>query len=211
MPSGCVGTWYYACVGGAPPPERMEYVDAFYFFGGSLPAQTIVPGQTIGGQQIGGVVVPLPGVTIPGTTTTVGGPTDPVDTGIVMPVSACAFVTCFIAGSPLVIPGLSLPVVPVEIPGVTVPAMTVEVPSLATVPTTTVPTLGTPTVPLPRLTYVVVWKNENDYLGAAAAICEAGDGAVATGTTQDGHTHYRCVGGTTAPIADAVYAAGGHS
>jgi hypothetical protein len=142
VPSGCVGSVYYACTGAATPGDPFLLMNVPVVI--TIPGTPLVPGQEVGGQHIGGVVVPVGGETIPGSTVSVGGPVPPTDTGVLLPVGICAFVTCLPAGAPVVVPGIPLPVVPVTVPPVSVPAQSVGVPEVGTVPTTSTPPLVLP-------------------------------------------------------------------
>ena len=168
VPPGCVGSIYYVCTSSAEPPGA-RYVVSFEQF--PVPGRQIVPGTTVGGQQIGGVVVLLGAQSVPGTSTTVGGATAPVQTGVVLPVGACAFVACYPAGTSVVVPGIPLPVVPVVVPTVTTPEQAVSVPTVAVVPVTTTPAVTSPsnTVYLPG--DVTLYNSDSDALVAAIALC----------------------------------------
>lgn len=168
VPAGCAGSYIYVCSGGAQPPV---WQDRITWVGGG---ESLVWSQTVlDGQQIGGIVVLVPGTTLSGYSTTLGGPTEPVQTGVLMPVSACAFVTCVVAGTPIVVPGLPLPVVPVVVPDVTVPDQTVAVPTLVTTPAVTTPPVVTPE-DLP--VSFTVYRDDRDYQAIARSLCELGGG-----------------------------------
>lgn len=214
VPSGCIGSHYFVCAGSAQqPPYDADVVTSMYI-ALDTPRVVLLPGQTVGGQQVGGIVVPVGDVVVPGVTTTVGGDTEPIDTGLSMPISVCAFVTCVVAGTPIALPGLPLPVVPVVIPGVTVPGMDVEVPVLGTVPSATTPTLLVPAASVP-LTTIRVWVDDRDeigYLGYVDSLCVLGGGSPNTASSGgDPRWRHSCSSGSTATVANAMYAAGGYA
>lgn len=205
VPDGCVGSIAYVCTGDAKPPVPAS---VFAEVGGPVSTgMQLVPGQTVDGQQVGGVVVPVEGVTIPGYETSVGGPTEPVVTGVTMPVTVCAYVTCVVAGEPIVVPGLPLPLVPVVVPSTTVPGQYLTVPVLGTTPPVTTPGVSTPAYDV-DLILVWVYVDTAAYLDAAEQVCEAGGGHV---TTSDyfGRTRYRCASGQTSTLANEMYLYGG--
>lgn len=210
VPEGCVGTVYYACTGEAEPPSagfatdtEMEIPLKY-----EVPAVTWVPGTTVGGQQIGGVVLTVGGEITPETNITVGGPLGPINTGVVAPVNVCALVTCLVAGEPVVVPGVDLPVIPVVIPAITTPTETVEVPVLVTAPEQAVPEVATPQVTVIDMT-VRVYSSHYDYYVLGAAVCRAGGGEVTAGVSGDGRDYWRirgfCTGGLLAPVAELIF------
>lgn len=146
VPSGCVGTsTVYGCTGSAGPPDGTKAVVIPVAF--NLGSQVVTPATSVGGQPVGGFIVPI--LTEPytvGGTTYVGGPTAPYDTGIISPVSVCAFVTCLAAGSPVVVPGIDLPVIPVTIPPQVIQPVGVPVPVVGSVPVVPLPAVSTPPV-----------------------------------------------------------------
>ncbi|HEX8004657.1 MAG TPA: hypothetical protein VF519_18375 [Mycobacteriales bacterium] len=162
---------------------------------------TLAPSMTIASQQVGGVIVPVGGLTFPGAEYEVGGQTAPTNTGLVMPVNACLYVVCVQAGSPLVVPGLPLPVVPVEIQPATVPTIPVVVPVVGTTPTITTPPVTTPGTLLfvGTVTVNVVW---DDVWAAGAAVCTLGGGHWVRVYSYS----YTCNGGYGALAANALFA-----
>lgn len=201
VPSGCVGSQVYLCTGEDGPPigwRPVEQVPVTV----TRPGTVLVPGTTVGGQQIGGVLVTLGGQTVPGASYETG-PTSPVATGIVMPIDVCLFVTCIMEGTPVVVPSLPLPVVPVSIPSTTVPSEDVTVPVVGQVPTQTTPTLATPPVEQHVVT-VAVYVDWSDLDNDIYELCRAGGGTYTIETTPRGNES-RCAGGATAVVANALY------
>lgn len=204
VPDGCAGSVVYACTGAATPPGYAWWSGRVV---GSLPValhvqNVTVQGTTVGGQKIGGVVVVAGGQTTPVVSATLGGPTQPVFTGLYAPVNACLFVTCYVAGDPIVIPGVSLPVVPVVVGSQTLPTYSVPVPEVATVPTESTPTVTlVPTVDQTVATLTVYYAREEVWV-AAYDLCYSGGGHYDYDVVVG---HYACVGGVYAPVANALF------
>lgn len=214
VPEGCVGSVYYACTGDATPPypqgqgwlipETVVEVPVRF----EVPSVQLVPGMTVGGQQIGGVIVPVGGELTPETSVTVGGPAGPFDTGIATPVNVCAFVLCLVAGDPVVVPGFSLPVVPVVVPALASPVDSVAIPVVGTVPAQTTPPVVTPEAQV-EVTTVRLYLNRYDIYLLAVGVCEAGGGSVShESEVVDNRivARGRCTGGLTEDAANALFA-----
>lgn len=201
LPEGCAGSVVYACTGDATPIDPI-YV-ATVPIDVTTPGVPLLPGQTVGGQQIGGVLIAVPGQSVDGFGTTVGGPTDPFPV-LVTPVAVCAFVVCVPAGIPVVVPGLPLPVVPVNVPDVVVPGQAVTVPALTPVPATSTPSLGIPPFNA-ATTHVTVYKSRDDIAGLAGLICAAGLGQATWWYDASGQPRFNCPGGFTNIVANVFY------
>lgn len=208
VPDGCAGSAAYACTGTAtPPPTPWSPYDRTSH--GTLPVTVtapsvrVLPSTTVGGQQIGGVVVLVGGQTLPGVTYEAGGDTDPVYTGVVTPVNVCVIVTCILAGSEVVVPGLPLPVVPVIVPETSVPAQPVTVPEIGTLPTQTTPQIATPAVGQ-HLVTVSAYTQWGELWWGAYDLCQAGGGGLDS-TDVERVTIYSCSGGITAAPATALF------
>lgn len=171
VPEGCVGSVYYACTGDAKPDFYAEMlVESPATV--NTPALTILPSATAGGEPIGGVI-PIGGQTVPGASLEVGGPVEPIDTGLVLPTQVCLLVTCLPAGTPIVVPGIDLPIVPVVIPPTTVPAEDLDLPVLGYFPVVTTPAIVLPAI---KSGPVRVWLYRGDLFTAAVTFCEMGGG-----------------------------------
>ncbi|HEX8004656.1 MAG TPA: hypothetical protein VF519_18370 [Mycobacteriales bacterium] len=205
VPDGCVGSTVYVCTGEATPPNWYGYGTQYTVPVALHRSSQTVQGTTVGGQQVGGVVVIVGGQTVPGVSTSVGGPTSPVYTGLVSPTNICLFVTCLVAGDPIVVPGIALPVVPVVVPSQTLPSQPVSVPALGTVPTTTTPGVTVPGVDQDVVTlhvYVVRSDVGDRVWSAAYDTCYSGGGWV----NYDYWTGaYSCEGGTFAALSNALF------
>lgn len=168
VPGGCVGSVVYACTDDARPrPYSLTFKS--YSVDLTLPQQRLLPGATVGGQQVGGVLIPVPGTTTPGFEWRVDV-SRPTPTGVVVPIQVCAFVTCIPAGTPVAVPGIPAPVVPVSIPPVNVPGQTVVVPALATVPVQSIPEVATPAIAVEVLT-ITAYTERGDVWDLAAFTC----------------------------------------
>lgn len=207
VPDGCAGSVAYVCTGDAQPSQ---YPQPFREITLTLtaPGQQVYPGTTIGGQQIGGVVIPLPALATPLVDRNLGGGyVSPYNTGVVTPVQVCAFVTCIAQGTPVVVPGITFPVVPVYVPSQPIaPSQTVTVPTLLTVPTESVPAISTPAVQEEIVT-VVVYVQRGDLWTAAYNMCRSG-GGWATGHVDpiSGEHRWTCGGGVLDAPSDALFA-----
>ena len=208
VPSGCAGSYYYVCTGSAEPPFYDTAPDE-YPIRFTLPGMPLVPGQTIPGWNIGGVVVPVGGQSTPGVSGSTG-PTDPVATGVIVPVNVCAFVTCVPAGTPIDVPGIPLPVVPVNVPAFTVPAQQVTVPVVGSIPTAQTPGVGLP--PFDQtVTTIRIYRVNSDMFALALAVCRAGGSDYyETYDFATGQWRYGCSGGSTKPVADAMFRQAGY-
>ena len=204
VPDGCAGSVVYACTGTAYPYEWSGYVREVEVTL-AFPGVQVLPGIPVGGQPVGGVLIPVGGQSTPGLDWEVGS-TDPMPTGVVTPVNVCLFVRCIAAGTPVVVPGLPLPVVPVSIPAQTLPNETVSVPVLTTVPSGTTPRVEVPPVQQ-EVANVRVYVEPVDVYRAARTTCMAGGGEPRGSYDPNGAYVWRCEGGTTAPVASALFLA----
>lgn len=201
LPDGCVGTVVYACTGTAQPPGSGYNMDAPLTLPVTVtePTTPILPSRTVDGAQLGGVIVGLGPQTVPGPYIVIG-PTESRPSGVVLPVDVCAFTTCLQAGTPVMIPGLPLPVVPVNIPSVTVPGFGVPVPLVA-VPGQTTPAVSAPAVDehVVTMTLYVGW---HQLYVAAENTCRMGGGTV----QYTGRFPFReeCTFSPTSPAANAL-------
>ena len=208
IPEGCAGSVAYACTGDATPPPTPWNQYGWHYYGTvpvrfEVPSTRLVPSTSLGGQELGGVVVTVGGQTIPGTSYSALGPTDPVVTGIVVPVNVCVVVTCILAGTPVVVPGIPLPVVPVVIPSVRVPAESVEVPVLADVPAVTTPEIATPYVG-EHLVSISTYTQWAELWWAGHDICEDNGGSLTTTNVPPIGDVYGCSRGTGVAPATAL-------
>ena len=164
LPSGCAGAAFYACTGNATAPDGVEEYTLPYNF--TVPSQTtpnlaLIPSQAIGGVAI--VLVPEQNV---GVDQQLGGPTPSIElTAVVSPVSVCYYVDCLVAGQPVKVPSVPLPVVPVYVAPQHVSEVALPVPYLTTTPPVGVPGLTTPQVPIATGTLHVVFPRETDITG----------------------------------------------
>jgi hypothetical protein len=207
VPEGCEGTVYYACTGAAAPPTEWpanpaQVVEVPVAL--STPGLPLVPGGTVGGQEVGGVILPVGGQSVPGQTVTVG-PVPPTDTGVVTPIQVCAFVMCIPAGTPVMVPGVPLPVVPVNVPAVTVPSETIDVPVVATVPEEQTPAVGLPPLDASATT-LTVYRHPGDVAAVGTTICHQGGGNVWMYEDSEQVGRWECVGGGTyGDLANIVF------
>jgi hypothetical protein len=169
----------------------------------TTPGVPLFPGATVGGQAIGGVIVPVGGQTVGGFAYSTG-PVAPTDTGIVTPVTVCAFIVCLPAGTPVLIPGIPLPVMPVVVPATTVPAQDVTVPVVATVPTQSVPTLAVPAFDT-SVTTLHVYVSGGDYWNLAITLCHLGGSEWNETYTPEAGWRAYCVGGPFKPVSDYFF------
>lgn len=207
VPSGCAGSVVYACTGTAQPPEPppYDYVSTLAVVPlVHVPARTVLPGMTVGGQSIDSVVIVVGGQTVPGVSETVGVSTDPVATGVVAPTNICLLVTCLQAGEPVVVPGVTSPALPVVVPATQLPEYTVETPDAESVPNFTTPNVRTPAV---TQTVGVVWVyySRGDLRTLGESVCASGGGSITFETTPPWPGAPTCVGGTTAPVANVIF------
>ena len=204
VPSGCAGSIAYVCTGDATPYPYLPTVSRTIPVVLRADGAQVVPGMTLGGQEVGHVVIPVGGVAAPGLFTTVG-PTDPMPTGVMTPVQICAFATCIAAGTPVVIPGLPLPVVPVSVPPTTLlEPGTVTVPLEITIPQETTPPVATSDIDQ-RIVTVRIMLYPHETYTAGDNLCRSGGGDVRGryDATADAYV-WRCDGGRTAAPASAV-------
>ena len=188
LPAGCAGAYVYVCSGDATPPGVSVYPVAVVPVEVGRGATKIFDPLTTPAVPVGGVVIPVGGPIYGGYTTELGGPTSPMNTGLVMPTTICVFVTCLQSGEPIIVPSLPLPVVPVVIPPIAIPNQTVNVPVVATLPEQVVPGQSTPAVyetvgsatiymqadqEIPGLSALVAPRQQlgQQMMGAAADMC----------------------------------------
>lgn len=203
VPDGCVGSVAFACTGN-PPSTGGTIWDAPVKLPVTVtaPSVQVLPSRTVAGTQVGGVIVGVgPGWT-PGPTVVVG-PTQPTPTGVVLPVDVCAFTTCLQAGTPVVVPGLPLPVVPVSVPSVPTPGLSVPVP-VVTVPGATTPAASTPAVDEHVVT-IALYVDWFALYEAAVYTCEMGGGEVRS--AQEFPYSTQCTFSPTMAAANALFLA----
>jgi hypothetical protein len=207
VPDGCAGSVVYACTGTAQPPEPPPYDYVSSVTAVSLvhvPARTILPGMTVGGQSVDSVAIVVGGQTVPGVSHTVGVSTDPVATGVVAPTNICLLVTCLQAGEPIVVPGVASPVIPVVVPATQLPEYTVETPDAGFVPSITTPGVRTPAVNQ-TVGVIRVYYSPGDLRTLGESFCASGGGSITYETTPPWPGAPTCLGGTTAPLANVVF------